>query len=269
MTIATTEPALKIEGLSVTYTGDRGETVALKNFSVKIQPGEVFALVGESGSGKSTAGFAAGGLLPPQNTRIEGRISLAGTTHSAADIADLQKLCGRRIGFVFQEPSSALHPSIRIKGQIAEAIHSNFGRRERRERVCEILRSVQLDPDRRLLDAYPHHLSGGMQQRVVLAMAIANHPALLIADEPTTALDPTIRKEVLQLIRDLATRNNSAVLLITHDFGIVSHFADRVAVLLRGEVVESGPTREILTSPQNSYTRSLIASARGTSAGNP
>ncbi|MBC2601944.1 ABC transporter ATP-binding protein [Puniceicoccus vermicola] len=264
-----TRPALRIEDLSVSYLGGRNagqpkETTALSSFSAEVLPGEVFALVGESGSGKSTAGFAVGGLLPPENTRVAGKVTVGGKTIPAKDYAALQKLCGRHIGFVFQEPSSALHPSIKIETQIGESLHGKLSSRQRKERVASLLQSVRLTPDKRLLKAYPHHLSGGMQQRVVLAIAMANRPSVLIADEPTTALDPTIRKEVLQLIRDLATDSRSGVLLITHDFGIVSHFADRVAVLYHGEVVESGVTRNVLSSPQHSYTKSLIASARGT-----
>ncbi|MGE9289421.1 MAG: ABC transporter ATP-binding protein [Puniceicoccales bacterium] len=267
-------PTLSISDLSVTYAGSRGagsdgNAPALSGFSANLSPGQIFALVGESGSGKSTAGFAVGGLLPPENTTVEGTITLGGQTYSASDAKSLQKLCGRQIGFVFQEPSSALHPAIRIETQIAEAIHGKLSRQQRRERVALLLRSVQLDPDQRLLRSYPHHLSGGMQQRIVLAMAVANHPSVLIADEPTTALDPTIRKEILQLIRDLATQSRSAVLLITHDFGIVSHFADHVAVLYRGKVVESGPTQGLLASPHHPYTQSLINSARGSQANHP
>tara|TARA_R100000027_G_scaffold67429_1_gene66083 strand:- start:8049 stop:8867 length:819 start_codon:yes stop_codon:yes gene_type:complete len=257
-------PALAFRDLSVTYCGNSSETLALDSFSAEIFPGKIFALVGESGSGKSSAGFAAGGLLPASNTRITGEISIENSPISASDASALQKKCGRQIGFVFQEPSTALHPAIRIQTQVAESIHSSLSHSQKRDRVAELLRSVQLTPDARLLKAYPHHLSGGMQQRVVIAMAMANQPSVLIADEPTTALDPTIRKEILELIRSLAVQHRSGVLLITHDFGIVSHFADEVAVLLRGKVVESGSTQEILSSPSHPYTQTLIASARGT-----
>ncbi len=257
-------PALSIRNLSVTYTGEQGDNHALISLSADLHRGEVFALVGESGSGKSTAGFAVGGLLPPENTRIGGEIEIAGESFQADDRNGLRKLCGRRVGFVFQEPSSALHPAMRVAAQVGESIHQKIPRDQKREKVTELLRSVRLAPDRRLLRSYPHQLSGGMQQRVILAMAMANQPALLIADEPTTALDPTIRKEILQLIRELASRAGSAVLLITHDFGIVSHFTDRVAVLHCGKVVETGKTQDILSNPQHHYTKALIASAKRT-----
>jgi len=253
---------LSIEKLTVTFSGDRGDTVALDSFTLTLQAGEVLALVGESGSGKSTAGFALGGLLPAENARIEGRFSFGDFSCEASDFHSLQKICGRRIGFVFQEPSTALHPAMRIQTQVAEAIHLRQSRPQRKERVIQLLKSVQLEPDLRLLRAFPHHLSGGMQQRVVLAMALANDPEILVADEPTTALDPTIRREVLTLIRDLALRAGSAVLLITHDFGVVSHFADRVAVLHRGRIVERGPTSQVIAQPADPYTQTLVATAK-------
>ena len=259
---------LSVSDLTVTYTGDRGEVTALDSFGLALRAGEVFALVGESGSGKSTAGFAIGGLLPPENTRVEGRISLGDFSCEAGDYRALRQLCGRRVGFVFQEPSTALHPAIRIQTQIGEAIHERISRGQRTDRVAALLRSVQLEPDKRLLRAYPHHLSGGMQQRVVLAMALANQPEVLVADEPTTALDPTIRREILELIQKLAHEANSGVLLITHDFGIVSHFSQRVAVLHRGQTVESGKTADLLANPREPYTQTLIASAKGTSPAN-
>jgi len=257
-------PALQYEQLTVAYTGGSNRTIALENFSASVGSGEVLALVGESGSGKSTAGFAVGGLLPAENTEISGRICLNGEWIEARNFAAFRKFCGRTVGFVFQEPSSALHPSMSIATQVGESIHGSISRSDRRERVAELLQSVHLEPDRRLLRAYPHHLSGGMQQRVVLAIAMANRPSILIADEPTTALDPTIRREILEMIRAHALSSNYAALLITHDFGIVSHFADRVAVLYHGKLVESGETAKILDAPQHEYTRKLLASARGT-----
>jgi len=257
------DPKLVIEDLCVTYRSESGNTPALRSFTTEIDPGEVLALVGESGSGKSTAGFAIGGLLPRESTAISGRISVGKLKIGADERSALRTLCGRQVGFVFQEPSSALHPAIKIKTQISESIHEKMSRSDRLKKVSDLLQTVHLKPDSRLLNSYPHHLSGGMQQRVVLAMAIANRPEVLVADEPTTALDPTIRREILALIRELASRFGSAVLLITHDFGIVSHYADRVAVLFEGKVVESGGTREILRNPQHKYTKELIESARG------
>ncbi|MEM0965775.1 MAG: ABC transporter ATP-binding protein [Verrucomicrobiota bacterium] len=255
------EFVLQYENLNVCYGLNESSDFALRDFSLEVSRGEVFALVGESGSGKSTAGFAAGGLLQSNNTEVSGRIAVAGRSIPADDFATLRKNCGVKIGFVFQEPASALHPTIRIKTQVAEAIQPRRSREETDLRVAQLLESVQLDPEKRILGSYPHHLSGGMQQRIVLAMAIANSPPVLIADEPTTALDPTIRKEVLELIRNQASENARSVLLITHDLGVVSHYSDRMAVLKKGQIVESGDTKRVLANPQHEYTRELIASA--------
>lgn len=256
------EPLLRFQSVSVSYT-KRGQEpeAALTDFSTEIFPGEVLALVGESGSGKSTAGFAAAGLLP-ENARPTGIIQLGKIRLPTVDSSAFHRVRGRKIGFVFQEPGTALHPAMRIQSQIAEALHPSPSQSERKGRVCELLQSVRLDPTRALLKAFPHHLSGGMQQRVVLAMALANQPDVVVADEPTTALDPTIRKGILELLRSHATDQRKAVLLITHDLGIVSHFADRVAVLRAGRLVETGPRNQILRDPRHEYTQSLLESAR-------
>lgn len=255
-------PLLRFEGITVRYAGTPlAAPPALTDFSAEIHPGEVLALVGESGSGKSTAGFAAAGLLPPE-ARVSGTLRFGEASIPPDDPSAFRHLRGRRIGFVFQEPSAALHPSMRIGGQLAEALLPRPSRSILRSRIESLLRSVRLEPDRSLLRAYPHHLSGGMQQRVVLAMALANQPEILIADEPTTALDPTIRRGILELLREQASIRGSGVLLITHDFGVVAHFADRVAVLLEGKVVETGSRERILSRPRHEYTRSLLDSAR-------
>ncbi|MFP4351504.1 MAG: ABC transporter ATP-binding protein [Puniceicoccaceae bacterium] len=256
------EDPLRFENVSVRFTGAGNEVRALSSFTAAVRAGEVFALVGESGSGKSTAGFAGGGLLPADRTVVSGRISLAGEWLEAGDPRAFEPHRGRRIGFVFQEPGSALHPAMTIRAQVAEAIHRPLGRRDRREAVRRLLRSVRLEPDRRILGAYPHHLSGGMQQRVVLAMAMANDPPALIADEPTTALDPTIRRGILDLLRAHALERRAGVLLISHDLGIVHKFSDRMAVLHQGRIVEAGSTGEILRKPRHEHTRALLASAR-------
>ena len=258
----TFEEPLRFDNVSVRFTGGGAEVRALSSFSASVRAGEVFALVGESGSGKSTAGFAAGGLLPADRAVVSGRIGLAGEWLEAGRPEAFAPHRGRRIGFVFQEPGSALHPAMTVRAQVGEAIHRPLGRRERLEAVRRLLRSVHLEPDRRILGAYPHHLSGGMQQRVVLAMAMANDPPALVADEPTTALDPTIRRGILGLLRTHALERRAGVLLISHDLGIVHQFADRMAVLLEGRIVETGSTEEILRSPGHEYTRSLLASAR-------
>lgn len=257
---------LRYENVSVRFPGRSGTITALEDFSLDLAGGEVLALAGESGSGKSTAGFAAGGLLP-ETAAATGTVHLGADRIEAGDPEGFLPFRGRRIGFVFQEPSTALHPSLRVGTQIAEALRPPPPRRDRNRRVEELVRSVRLEPTRALLRAYPHHLSGGMQQRVVLAIALANRPAVVVADEPTTALDPTLRREILTLLRSHAVDRGGAVLLISHDLGIVAHFADRVAILLGGKIVESGPCREVLSSPRHEYTRSLLESARLTAGG--
>ncbi len=255
-------PLLRFENVSVRYheKGSAAEP-ALEDFSADLVSGEVLAVVGESGSGKSTAGFAAAGLLPP-TARVSGEIRFGDIRTPAGDPSAFQRFRGRKIGFVFQEPGTALHPAIRIRHQVAESLHPRPPRRSEKEKVCELLRSVRLDPTPAVLKAFPHHLSGGMRQRVVLAMALANHPDILVADEPTTALDPTLRRGILETLRAHATVHRKAVLLITHDFGIVAHFADRVAVLRHGRIVETGSREDLLASPRHDYTRSLLESAR-------
>lgn len=251
-------PAARLEGLGVTY--EDTPTPALDGLSLAVRPGEIHALVGESGSGKSTAGLAAIGLLPGEAVRVEGRVILGDEVLPADAPERFAPLRGRKVAMVFQEPGTALHPAMRIGSQIAEAIHGGArGRAARRDRVAGLLRSVQLEPTPRLLRSFPHHLSGGMQQRVLIAMAMANQPLLLVADEPTTALDPTTQRDILDLIRDLARRERTGVLLVTHDLGIVHHYADELTVLRGGRTLEQGRTGDVLRAPAHPYTRELLA----------
>lgn len=257
-TPASPSPAARLERVSVTY--EDTSTPALVDLSLAIRPGEIHALVGESGSGKSTAGLAAIGLLPGEAVGVEGQIILGDQALPADSPDKFAPLRGREVGMIFQEPGTALHPAMRIGSQVAEAIHGGaLGRGERRKRVAELLRSVQLAPAAGLLRAFPHHLSGGMQQRVLIAMAMANQPLLLVADEPTTALDPTTQREILDLLRSLARTRGTGVLLITHDLGIVHHYADELTVLRDGRTLEQGRTAEVLRAPAHPYTRELLA----------
>jgi peptide/nickel transport system ATP-binding protein len=255
-----TGPLLDIDGLGVTFTTDTGDVPAVRGVSLRVEPGETLALVGESGSGKSTVALAAMGLLPG-NARTSGRAAIAGTDMVSAGEAELAGLRGRTASMVFQEPATALDPLTRVGAQIAEVIrnHRPVPPHEARREAVELLRRVGIEYPERRAAAFPFQLSGGQRQRVVIAMAIANRPSLLVADEPTTALDVTVQAEILDLLRALAADAGTGVLLVTHNMGVVADFADRVAVMLRGEIVETGPVEQVLLRPAHEYTRQLLA----------
>ncbi|PRY17182.1 dipeptide ABC transporter ATP-binding protein [Kineococcus rhizosphaerae] len=254
-------PLLSVEDLTVTFGAGGSATHAVRGASWQLRRGEVLAVVGESGSGKSVTATSLLGLLPP-TAEVGGRAVLDGH----GDLLTLgpealRRLRGGTVSMVFQDPMSALNPVLRIGDQLAEAVrvHSGAGRAAARARALELLRTVALpDPERRLR-SYPHELSGGQLQRVVIAMALANEPAVVIADEPTTALDVTVQADVLDLLRELTVRRGTSVLLITHDMGVVADLADRVVVMREGLVVETGPVRDVLRAPQAQYTRDLLA----------
>ncbi|TXS46637.1 ABC transporter ATP-binding protein [Streptomyces sp. uw30] len=251
---------LEIADLGVTFSTETGDVPAVRGASLHVRPGETLALVGESGSGKSTVALAAMGLLP-RTARASGRVVVDGTDVVGAPEAALARLRGRTASMVFQEPATALDPLTRVGSQIAEVIrnHRDVSRSAAAREAVELLRRVGIpEPDRRA-SAFPFQLSGGQRQRVVIAMAIANSPALLVADEPTTALDVTVQAEILDLLRRLAADSGTGVLLVTHNMGVVADFADRVAVMLRGEVVETGTVEDVLLRPRHEYTRGLLA----------
>ena len=254
------DKVLEIEGLEVTFTTDTGDVPAVCDIALHVRPGETLALVGESGSGKSTVALAAMGLLPG-NARVSGRVAIDGTDVVGAREAELARLRGRTASMVFQEPATALDPLTRVGAQIAEVIrnHRPVSRTEAAREAVELLRRVGIPEPERRASAFPFELSGGQRQRVVIAMAIANSPALLVADEPTTALDVTVQAEILDLLRELAADSGTGVLLVTHNMGVVADFADRVAVMLQGEIVETGPVDEVLLRPTHEYTRKLLA----------
>ncbi|MCX5252810.1 ABC transporter ATP-binding protein [Streptomyces canus] len=251
---------LTIEDLGVTFSTETGDVPAVRGVSLHVRPGETLALVGESGSGKSTVALAAMGLLPG-NARASGRVAVDGTEIVGASEASLARLRGRTASMVFQEPATALDPLTRVGAQIAEVVrnHREVSRSEAAREAVELLRRVGIPEPERRASAFPFQLSGGQRQRVVIAMAIANSPGLLIADEPTTALDVTVQAEILDLLRRLAADSGTGVLLVTHNMGVVADFADRVAVMLRGEVVETGPVEDVLLRPEHEYTRGLLA----------
>ncbi|MFG2480490.1 dipeptide ABC transporter ATP-binding protein [Streptomyces fagopyri] len=253
-------PILELDDLGVVFTTETGEVPAVKGVSLQVLPGETLALVGESGSGKSTIALAAMGLLTG-NARTTGSAVIDGTQIVGASENGLAALRGRTASMVFQEPATALDPLTRIGKQIAEVIrnHREVSSRDAAAEAVDLLRRVGIPEPEKRARAYPFQLSGGQRQRVVIAMAIANEPRLLIADEPTTALDVTVQAEILDLLRRLAAETGTGVLLVTHNMGVVADFADRVAVMYHGQIVETGPVEDVLLRPTHDYTRRLLA----------
>ncbi|MGV9910631.1 dipeptide ABC transporter ATP-binding protein [Streptomyces tendae] len=251
---------LDLDDLGVVFTTETGPVQAVRGVSLHVAPGETLALVGESGSGKSTVALAAMGLLSG-NARATGRAVVDGTDIVGADEERLSGLRGSTVSMVFQEPATALDPLTRVGRQIAEVIrnHRRVSAADAAERAVELLRRVGIPEPEQRARAYPFQLSGGQRQRVVIAMAIANEPALLIADEPTTALDVTVQAEILDLLRRLAEETGTGVLLVTHNMGVVADFADRVAVMYQGAVVETGPVEDVLLRPSHDYTKRLLS----------
>ncbi len=253
---------LSVRGLSVSFDTPGGEVRAVRGISFEMAKGETLGLVGESGSGKSVTALSILQLLPyPAARHPSGSIRFQEQELLGAPEATLRQVRGNRIAMVFQEPMTSLNPLHVLEKQISEVlvVHKGLGRRAARARTLELLRLVGLPEAEGRLDAYPHQLSGGQRQRVMIAMALANEPDLLIADEPTTALDVTIQAQLLGLLRDLQARFGMALLLITHDLGIVRKMADRVLVMTQGAIVEAGPTAGVFDRPRHEYTRRLLA----------
>ena len=253
-----TEPVLRIDGLCLTIDG----AAVVDGLSLAVQEREIVAVVGESGCGKSLSALAVLRLLPPAVRLSGGSITLCGRDVIGMGDSDLAGLRGRVASIIFQEPTASLDPLTTVGSQIVEAllVHQRFSRAIARQRAKEMLVSVGIaDPDRRL-DQYPFELSGGMCQRIMIAIALINEPKLLIADEPTTALDVTIQAQILNLMKDLAAEHGTAVLIITHDMGVVADMADRVVVMYAGRVVETAPVEIIFKEPQHPYTALLLAS---------
>lgn len=257
-----TGAVLRIENLFVALPAWSDRPHAVNGISIEVHPREILCIVGESGSGKSVMGKAIMGLLPKPHLRVTGgKIMFEGRdlVHLSED--DMRAVRGGRIAMVFQEPMTALSPLMKVGRQIDEVleIHTNLKPAERRQRVLELLNDVHLPDPERLIDSYPHQLSGGQRQRVVIAMALALEPALIIADEPTTALDVTTQAQILHLMKELQRSHGTAVLFITHDFGVVAEIADRVVVMRHGEIIETGTTQQVLGNPQADYSKALIA----------
>ncbi|MBN8411886.1 ABC transporter ATP-binding protein [Halomonas cupida] len=262
------EALLEIEGLSVSFELPHGTVQAVKDVSFAISPGETLALVGESGSGKSVTSTAAMRLLP-ELARAEGVIRFKGEELLSATPKRMRRIRGGNIAMIFQEPMTSLNPLHRIGDQIKEVLdrHQNVKGKAATAKAIDLLEQVGIPEPERRIASYPHELSGGQRQRVMIAMALAGEPELLIADEPTTALDVTVQAQILDLLKDLQRRYGMAILFITHDLTIVKHFADRVCVMRHGELVEQGVTAEVFAHPHHDYTRMLIdAEPRGRKA---
>jgi oligopeptide/dipeptide ABC transporter ATP-binding protein len=253
---------LDIRDLHTCFTTPRGTVAAVNGVSLSINRGTTLALVGESGSGKSMTALSIMRLVPPPGFIRTGVVRLEGTDLLALSAEEMRSMRGSRISMVFQEPMTSLNPVLRIGEQIMEPLllHRRMKRREAREEAAELLQKVGIPASRQRLADYPHQLSGGMRQRVMIAMALACGPSLLIADEPTTALDVTIQAQILELIDSLRQTADMGILLITHDLGIVAERSDHTCVMYAGRIVESAPSGELLGNPRHPYTRALLAS---------
>jgi peptide/nickel transport system ATP-binding protein len=259
----TDAPLIDIRGLRVLFHGDDGRTThAVDSVDLAVAHGATLGLVGESGCGKSVTSLAIMGLLPKQSAEVSGSIRFDGFDLLQTSDGTLRDLRGDRLAMIFQEPMTSLNPSFTIGDQIIETIlrHRGGSRRSARQRTIELLRRVHIPSPERRIDEYPHKLSGGMRQRVMIAMALACDPKLLIADEPTTALDVTLQAQILELMRELKAASGAAIILITHDLGVVAEVCDEVAVMYAGEIVERAPVDELFAAPQHPYTVGLLGS---------
>ena len=252
---------LEINNLSISFGNSNNQKKVLNNVSFHLNKNEILGVVGESGSGKSLTSMAIMGLLP-NNCEIDGEIIYKSNNLLEIKESQFQKLRGASIAMVFQEPMSALNPSMRCGNQVAEVIqtHKKLKIKEARSQVLELFQKVKLPNPERIYKAYPHELSGGQKQRVVIAMAIACNPKILIADEPTTALDVTVQKEIIELLTEIQSNSGMSVVFISHDLSLVASIATRVAVMYQGEIVEIGDAETIFNTPEHLYTKALIAS---------
>ena len=257
-------PLLDVQHLTVTFGRPGPVVTAVDDLNLTIQPGETLGLVGESGSGKSVTALAILRLLQPPGRVTGGRILCEGRDLLTLPESEMRAVRGGRISLIFQEPMTALNPTMRVGDQIAEALTAHgVAHGDARRRTVELLEAVRIPLAAERVRDYPHQLSGGMRQRVMIAIALACRPPLVIADEPTTALDVTIQAQVLEMLRDLKERFNLALLLITHDFGVIAEMADRVAVMRGGQLMELAPVRQILRQPSHEYTRRLLSAVPG------
>jgi len=255
-------PVLEVEGLTVEFPTRRARLVAVRDVSFAIHAGEVLGLVGESGAGKSVTGAAVIGLIDPPGRIAAGQVRLSGRRIDDLPPADLRRVRGREIGAVFQDPLTALDPLYSVGRQLVETIRAHLDLREAaaRARALELLREVGIPAPEARFDQYPHQFSGGMRQRVVIALALAAGPRLILADEPTTALDVSIQAQIIRLLKRLAREHATAILIITHDMGVIAEIADRVAVMYAGRIVETGPVDAVIHHARHPYTAGLMGS---------
>jgi len=251
---------LEVRGLKVQFPTRRGVLTAVDDVSFSIAPGEVLGVVGESGAGKSITGTAVIGLIEPPGRIAGGQVLLKGQRIDNLPAEAMRKIRGKRIGMVFQDPLTSLNPLYRIGDQLVETIttHTTLSNAQARDKALALLNEVGIPAPEMRIDAYPHQFSGGMRQRVVLALALAAEPELVIADEPTTALDVSVQAQIIALLKRLCRQHGAAVMLITHDMGVIAETADRVAVMYAGRIVEIGPVRDVVQHPHHPYTKGLM-----------
>ncbi len=255
-------PALDVRDLSVEFPTRKGVLTALSDVSLTIRRGEILGVVGESGAGKSMTGMSVLGLLEPPGRISAGEIRIGGKRTDNLGEAEMAQIRGRMVGAIFQDPLTSLNPLFSIGQQLVETIrlHSDRSRAEARAHAVDLLKQVGIPGADERIDHYPHQFSGGMRQRVVIALALAGNPQLIIADEPTTALDVSIQAQITALLRKLCREHGTGVMLVTHDMGVIAETADRVAVMYAGRVIEIGPVDEVLSRPKHPYTRGLMGS---------
>lgn len=255
-------PVLDVHGLTVTFRTEVGSVSAVDHVDLRVAPGEIVGIVGESGCGKSVTAMSLAGLLP-RSTRVEGSVRLDGVELVGAKPSALRGVRGRDIAYIFQEPMSSLNPVLTVGRQVVEVLqaHERLSRREALEQAVELLTVVGIPSPRERIKHYPHQLSGGMRQRVMIAMAVACRPKVLVADEPTTALDVTVQAGILDVLRGLRDRFGTSILVITHDLGVIADVADRVMVMYAGRVVESATVHDLFARPQHHYTAGLLAAS--------
>jgi oligopeptide/dipeptide ABC transporter ATP-binding protein len=255
-------PVLEVRDLSVTFTTESGTVSAVDGVDLTLAPGEIVGLVGESGCGKSVTSMSLAGLLPG-SARVTGSVGLRGIELVGAPESVLRKVRGDEIAYIFQEPMTSLNPVLTVGRQITEVlqVHEKVSKKQGRERAIELLSLVGIPSPHKRVDNYPHQLSGGMRQRVMIAMAVACGPRVLVADEPTTALDVTVQAGILQVLRDLRDRLGTSILIITHDLGVIADIADRVVVMYAGRVVERAAVGELFAHPRHQYTAGLLSAS--------
>lgn len=253
---------LNVKDLAVQFKSKKSTLTVVEDINFSVKEGETLGIVGESGSGKSISSLSIMGLLPSSGEVKSGSIMFKGKDLTKLTKNQMQKIRGNEIAMIFQEPMTSLNPAFRIGNQIMEPlmIHEKLSKSEARKKAIELLKLVEIPESEQRIDAYPHELSGGMRQRVMIAIALACNPEILIADEPTTALDVTIQAQILEIMKKLKDDHNTAVILISHDLGVIAEMCDRVVVMYAGRIVEEGPAVDIFTNPQHPYTKGLLKS---------